>query len=286
MQKTNIEYLTHTWNPIAMLCDPVGEGCENCWHRAMAKRLAANSDIHIDLRRAYNGGSPILRQDQLEAPLRLRKPARIGVQFMGDLFHEKIDFAMIDEVGRIIGRCPQHKFVVLTKRPQRGLNYFKGIRHHIATNPPYEDLNIPNVEIGVSVSKPHDFWMLEYLLQIPAAVRFVSIEPMLGNIPNLKWYLKCCHCGGKGWRDDGTFAQVECPYCSEKRPQKIEWIIVGCESGARRRPCKLEWIKSVVKQCQEADVPCFVKQMEINGKVEHEMAKFPKSLQIRQFPNV
>jgi len=86
MNKTKIEYLTHTWNPIAMRCSPVSEGCSNCWHLALANRLAKNPMIPEDRQKAYAGGEPVLIEKELDAPLNRKKPAIIGVQFMGDLF--------------------------------------------------------------------------------------------------------------------------------------------------------------------------------------------------------
>ena len=92
MQKTGIEYLDMTWNPLAMRCTPILEACENCWHIRMAKRHAANPHFTEDERAAYAGHNIVLREKELEAPLRRRKPTRIGVQFMGDLFLEGVGF--------------------------------------------------------------------------------------------------------------------------------------------------------------------------------------------------
>lgn len=108
-----------------MRCSPVSAGCKNCWHLAMCKRHAANPRLPADVRAARNGGPPILLTDELDAPLRLRKPARIGVQFMGDLFHEDVPFEFIDKVFATMALCPQHTFQVLTKRPGRMVEYFR-----------------------------------------------------------------------------------------------------------------------------------------------------------------
>lgn len=112
MQKTKIEYLTHSWNPIAMRCTPVSEGCENCWHLAIVKRFKNKPII------------PELSEKELEAPLKSKKPSMIGVQFSGDLFHESVPFEWIDKVMAIITLCPQHIFQCLSKRPKRMLEYF------------------------------------------------------------------------------------------------------------------------------------------------------------------
>lgn len=106
MNRTKIEYLTHTWNPIAMRCTPVSDGCANCWHLSMAKRLAGNDGLNgltWPQREAYKGGSPYVLDRELDAPLALRKPARVGVQFMGDLFHDAVPDESVFDVLGVVG---------------------------------------------------------------------------------------------------------------------------------------------------------------------------------------
>lgn len=131
VNKTSISYLDYTWNPLAMLCTPVSDGCTNCWHRAMAKRLAANPKIPAEEREAYAGGAPVLRERELKAPLRLKKPAVIGVQFTGDLFHRDMNWTDIAYVFDIMMKAPRHTFVVLTKRAERMYNFVRAYTESI-----------------------------------------------------------------------------------------------------------------------------------------------------------
>lgn len=261
MQKTKIEYLTHTWNPIKMQCTPISEGCQNCWSLAINRRFKNKPE------------KPELDMKELEAPMRLRKPARIGVQFMGDLFHEDVPFRFIAEIFNRIRRCPQHIFQVLTKRPKRMLEFC-------------EDLNFvlyPNLWIGVTCENQRCADIkIPILLEIPAAVRFISIEPCLENIlisahylPQTKYLLS----GGRPIYGDKVAV-----YEDGKFVKGIDWVIIGCESGAKRRECKFGWVWSIVEQCKYANVPVFVKQIPIDGKVCKDINKFPKELQFREYP--
>lgn len=174
MQKTKISYLDYTYNPIKMRCTPISEGCRNCWAIAMMKRLAKNPSCYADQQRAYAGEPPMLDTKELEAPLHLRKPARIGVQFMGDLFHEKIDVEFLKDIFSVIRACDRHKFFLLTKRPQNiNKKYFEY----------FGNTSYSHVWLGVSVEdqKAADE-RIPILLQIPTAHRWVSVEPCLGSI--------------------------------------------------------------------------------------------------------
>ena len=286
MQKTKIEYLTHSWNPIAMRCTPVSEGCENCWHLAIVKRFKNKPII------------PELSEKELEAPLKSKKPSMIGVQFSGDLFHESVPFEWIDKVMAIITLCPQHTFQILTKHRKRMLEY---IKHFYEDYELYDDhlwdiytdssiytnkftsleddkndeewdieyekdkdkchpvIPLPNLHLGVTCENQRTAdERIPVLLQIPAAVRFLSLEPLLEDIR-----LNPINFHYKGF---------------------INWVIIGCESGPGRRPCKLEWVRNIVDQCKAAGVPVFVKQLDINGVVEHDINKFPEDLKIREYP--
>lgn len=190
MNKTGIQYLTHTWNPVAMRCSRVSPGCDNCWHLAMAKRHAANHGLPLEMRQARAGGPPVLLAGELEAPSRLRKPARIGVQFMGDLFHEDVPFDTISDVFNVMcdARTDQHTFQVLTKRPQRAQEWLDWLGE---TEPGDTPLSVTlevcghfgrNVWFGVTAENDKYLWRIEKLLKIPAAVRYVSYEPALGPV--------------------------------------------------------------------------------------------------------
>jgi len=239
MQKTKIEYLDYTCNPIAMRCSPVSAGCANCWHIAMCDRMKNNPKIPMELREIYAGDAPPkLIESRLEAPLKLKKPAIIGLQFMGDLWHEDIPHTLIDDIFDVMTAAKQHAFIVLTKRPQNMLEWYN--ETIILGGGDY----LPNLWLGVSVEdqKTADE-RIPILLQIPAAKHIVSYEPALGPV-NFNLCHKC---------------QIDPSQCEEHN--HIDWVIAGCESGPNRRPAKIEWFRDVKNQCVEAGIPYFLKQM-------------------------
>jgi len=226
MNRTDIEYLDFTLNPLAMLCDPISAGCQNCWHRRRAKMLAKNPMIPKEQQDAYAGRSaPLLIESRLEQPLKRKKPAIIGVQFMGDLFHERVAFCDIEEVFEVIAQSV-HTFLILTKRPNTMAHYCNTYTQR--------NIHLPdNLWPGVSVEDPDNLWRIDELLKIPAAVRFISVEPMLAPIEFDQF-----------WSVLGV---------------GIDWVIAGPETGPGARPCKPEWIENLYEQCQAAGVPFFDK---------------------------
>ena len=247
MNKTNIEYLDFTWNPIAMRCTPVSDGCKNCWAIKMCNRLSGNPKISDERRRAYAGRKkPVLLDYELQAPLKCKKPAVIGVQFMGDLFHEDVKNEFIDRVMDIIAQAKQHTFIILTKRPQEIERYDKWI--NIRLELPYWE-PFPNLWVGVTAENQQTAdERIPILLQIPAAVRFVSLEPLLGPVDLAG--------------DDGGHHFF--PFENEQGTitPGISWCVAGCESGPGRRLAKIEWFRDIKDQCVSAGVPFFLKQME------------------------
>jgi len=226
MNKTGIEYLTHTWNPIAMRCTPVSEGCKHCWHISMATRLASNPLIPPPKQNAYFGGQVYLDIDELQAPLKCRKPAFIGVQFMGDFFHEAITRDMREAVYRVIEKCPQHNFLLLTKRPENICSWW--IQSAV------------NVWIGVTVeNQAMADERIPALLNITAAMRFVSVEPMLGPV-DLSRYFGIVHADDMDGLDYGEFGPWR---------DGLNWIICGGETGPGARPMHPEWARSLRDQC-------------------------------------
>lgn len=254
MQRTKIHNLTHTWNPIAMLCAPVSRGCEHCWACRMAYRHARNPTLSPEMRAARDGGPPVLLEDELSAPLRLRKPAVIGVQFMGDLFHESIPFVWIDQVVGVAARCSQHVFVMLTKRPWRAVDWIT----HRATISRKITLP-PNVWFGVSVEDQDTAdERIRPLLGIPASVRWVSYEPALGGVR----LTTICFDDERGFADydalrgyifqDGRNDPVDLALA-------VDWVVAGAETGSGKRPMDLDWARGVRDQCRAAGVPFFFK---------------------------
>jgi protein gp37 len=230
-----------------MRCTPVSEGCKNCWHLALANRLEKNPMIPEDRQEAYAGGRPVLIERELRAPSKLKKPAIIGVEFMGDLFHEDVPFEYIKKVWDIASKCQQHIFLFLTKRPERMLEFTKWMAGA-------DDISIAHWPrscwLGITAENQQLYderW--EILVRIPATARFVSIEPMLSKI-DLKLYDYAVSCGSHS-----------------VRKYFLRWVICGAESGPKRRRTKIEWIRNLKDQCVNAHAPFFLKQMEINGKV-------------------
>ena len=254
MNRTNIEYLDFTWNPLAMRCTPVSEGCANCWHLALCNRLSANPKISMIKRNAYAGlVGPQLIQGELEAPLRRKKPAIIGVQFMGDLFHEDVTYEQQVEIFQVIAEASWHTILILTKRPKNMFDFIQSIED-------WEWYHFQHVWWGVTAENQQTAdERIPILLQIPAAKRFVSIEPMLGPVDlglhlGEERYVDCGGCKSTPVRGQ--------PYClRDHEAGGLDWVIAGCESGSKRRPTKIEWFRELKNQCVEAGVPFFLKQM-------------------------
>lgn len=289
MAKTKISWAERVWNPV-IGCSKVSVGCDNCYAENMAKRLyhieKEDGGYYKDLG-CYNGwnGKVITIPDRLNQPLHWRKPSRIFVCSMGDLFHENVRWDFIDAVIAMIILNRRHQFLILTKRPDRMLDYFKDVVYERLQEsygsitdscmpiPISDDWPIKNLWLGVSVEHPDYLWRIEELLKIPAAVRFVSFEPLLGDI-DLDKYL---------WFDPSTNGNYKKEW--GMLPAKdLHWVIVGGESGSKRRVCKTAWIWNIVDQCKDAGVPCFVKQIHINGKVSKNMDEWLLSLRVQEYP--
>lgn len=236
MNRTKIEYLDYTWNPVCMRCDRVSEGCANCWHLTRAAMLANNPVIKPEERAVYKGRKPfLLRREELDAPLRLKKPARIGVQFMGDLFHEAVDTHWIDDILEVIGACPQHTFLMLTKRPENiERKLYEVTEAHGCRELGGNDY-LPNLWLGVTVeNQMRAEKRIPILLSILAEKHFVSVEPMLGPVHLDKWLLK--------------------------EADLIDWVIAGPETGPEARPCFCYWMMDLLSECREAGIPFFDKR--------------------------
>ena len=252
--RSKIEWTDASWNPVRG-CSPMSAGCTNCYAARQAHRFSGPGKPYEDLTGLTKRG-PVwlgtikLMPEILDQPLRWRKPRRVFVCSMSDLFHEAVPNEYIDRVFAIMALCPQHTFQVLTKRPRRALahlsrRYLPGAiwdAHIMAGGFGGKcDWPLPNVWLGVSVEnqKTADE-RIPHLLQTPAAVRFVSAEPLLGPV---KFGDLLCGRSARGFQEQG-----------------INWCIVGGESGPGARCCEVSWIRSIVEQCREAKTPCFVKQ--------------------------
>lgn len=223
--KSKIEWTEMTWNPVTG-CSRVSEGCRHCYAERMAKRLKA-----MGSGRYVNGFKVTLHEDLVDLPRRLRSPRVIFVNSMSDLFHEKIPAEFIRRVFATMRECPQHTFQVLTKRSER--------LRELAPGLPWPQ----HVWIGVSVEDGRVLHRIGDLQAVPAPVRFLSCEPLIGPIHDL-------------------------PLAG------ISWVIVGGESGPGARPMREAWVESIQLQCQAAGVHFFFKQWggvrkDLNGRELH-----------------
>jgi protein gp37 len=278
--KTEISWTDATWNPVRG-CSRVSEGCRRCYaERLAARNLPGLSSPVTGLPYAavmadglaHWTGRVELIESALELPLRWRKPRKIFVNSMSDLFHESLSEKAIDRVFGVMARAREHTFQVLTKRPERMLAYLQRFRPDgegfvtrdggeyttsgFIGNPARWPL--PNVWLGVSVENQATAdARIPQLLLTPAAVRFVSAEPLLGPISVAPFLPRPMHLSEiPGWAlNDG---------CTEGKTRGLDWVIVGGESGPGARPCNVAWIRSIVRQCKAADVACFVKQFGAN----------------------
>jgi len=247
---TKIEWTEETWNPVTG-CTKVSPGCANCYAERMAKRLAG--------RNGYPADEPFrvtLHPDRMDQPLRWKKPRRVFVCSMGDLFHDDVPGEFLALAFDKMRRTPQHTYQVLTKR---AVDMWEWCRFDYAP---------ANVWLGVTAEdQRHADERIPLLLQTPAAVRFVSVEPMLEAL-DLWQYLGC----------------ATNPIGPAYGGQGIDWVIIGCESGPNRRPMDLDWAQSLVAQCRAAQVSVFVKQLSIAGRVSYDPAEWPEDLRVREYP--
>lgn len=250
MSKSKIEWTEETWNAL-IGCDKVSAGCKNCyaiktaWIRmhnpAMKEKYAGTVE------KTANGslnwtGKVSMHEESLLKPLKARKPTVYFVNSMSDLFHKDVPWNFIYKVFEVMLLTPQHTYQVLTKRAER-LHEINDINLHLQRNYPDATLPLKNVWIGVSVEDQKAAnERMPYLNLIPAAVKFLSCEPLLGPVDlhkALDHTLKY-HAGGL----------KNC----------ISWVIAGGESGPGARPMHPDWARSLRDQCAAADVPYFFKQ--------------------------
>ncbi len=210
-QASSIEWTEATWNPLTG-CTKISPGCKNCYALRMAKRLQAMGQP-----RYRNGFRLTLQPDALEAPLRWKRPRMVFVNSMSDLFHKSVPTEFIRRCFEVMNRASLHTFQVLTKRPERAVEL---IDHLAWPN---------NVWMGTSVENADYLWRVDQLRQAPSRVRFLSLEPLLGPLPQLKL--------------DG-----------------IGWVIVGGESGPGARAMDPKWVFEIRDACLRAQVPFFFKQ--------------------------
>lgn len=208
---SSIEWTDATWNPVTG-CTKISPGCKHCYAERMALRLQAMGNP------SYSHGFRVtVHENVLNYPLKWSKPQNIFVNSMSDLFHEDIPEVFILRIFNVMQRAYWHRFQILTKRSEKMLELDDQL--------PW----MPHIWLGVTVESNDYVHRIEHLRQTQAAVKFLSLEPLLGSLPDL---------------------QLE----------GIDWVIVGGESGPKARPIKEEWVTSIRDQCLEQDVPFFFKQ--------------------------
>ena len=258
---TKIEWTDATWNPITG-CSVTSPGCTNCYAMHLAGTRLAHHPSRAGLTHEVNGnhvwtGATRLNEQWLDQPLRWRKPRRIFVCAHGDLFHESVPDAWIDRVFAVMALAPQHTFQVLTKRAVRMREYLTHPRRLSVI-----DLPLPNVWLGVSVEdQARANERIPELLATPAAVRWLSMEPLLGPI-DLYGGDPDPRLGGVTAGDGISLSQwwrADDPSDAPPRPG-IDWVVVGGESGHDARPMHPDWARSLRDQCAAAAVPFFFKQ--------------------------
>lgn len=211
MKKSKIEWTEQTWNP-SVGCNKVSEGCKNCYAETMARRLKAMGTKGYE-----NGFKFSIIPERLKQPLIIKKPTKFFVNSMSDLFHEEMPFEYLDAIFDVIKKTPWHTYQILTKREKIMAEYFN------------KKVLPKNVWLGVTVESSDTKQRIDYLRNINATIRFISMEPLLDDVRNLDL-------------------------------ENIHWVIVGGESGIKARPMLSNWVVNIKDQCKQQEVAFFFKQ--------------------------
>lgn len=276
--KSKISWTDASWNPVVG-CSRVSSGCERCYAERVSHRLASNPVTKATYQglTVERGGRPVWSNvvravpERLDQPLRWKRPRRVFVNSMSDLFHEQVPDEFIDQVFAMMALCPHHQFQVLTKRPERMRDYITAKYRSMLVDQRMAELRrdqpaspwsggctlpLPNVWLGVSVEdqKTADE-RIPLLLETPAAVRWVSAEPLLGPLDLARletpegavapltgqWAIE-----GRGW--------------SSRSGERLSWVVAGGESGPNARPAHPQWFRDLRDQCAAAGVAFHFKQ--------------------------
>jgi protein gp37 len=215
MQRTKIEWAEVVWNPVTG-CSPISVGCEHCYAMRWAERLKA-----MGVKGYEKGFEVTYHPEKLEEPLKRKKPSVVFCVSMGDLFHKDVDDSWIVDILTVMRETPQHKYIVLTKRPKRATSFAEEISL------------VPNLWLGITAENNQLFWeRMKHLSQIPAH-RFISFEPLLGAVD---------------------------PMVIRYYADKIEGVIVGGETGPGAREMRKEWVDLIWEVCVEQGLKFFFKQ--------------------------
>lgn len=319
---TAIEWTDVTWNPIRG-CTRVSEGCRNCYAERTALRFSKGPYRGLVKSTSagprWTGNIRFVR-DMLRAPLSWREPRRVFVNSMSDLFHERVDEWVLDEIFAVMALAPRHTFQILTKRPRVMREYFRDMRYRLSrifrqaitlgkldANAVASRLDDPrpldNVWLGASIEdQPNADLRIPDLLCTPAAIRFVSYEPALGPVD----FTSVVYSGlvAVNTLTKPVTVGVPIPHEPDEQGRRgLDWVIVGGESGPGARPFDLAWARSTVAQCRAAGVPVFVKQLGSRPTTEQRTrpagespwvllrhpkggnpAEWPEDLRVREWP--
>jgi|SRR5690242_2408546 len=266
---TGIQWTDTTWNPTTG-CDRISPGCDHCYALTMAKRLKGMGQAKYqndgDPRTSGPGFGITGHPDVLNEPYKWRKPRRVFVNSMSDLFHARVSVQLVTDVWRVMQATPQHTYQILTKRAVRLPRVLAQVHETLGLTEP-----LPNVWLGTSIESAGYARRAEALCEAPAAVRFISAEPLLGPMPNLDLV-------------------------------DIDWLIIGGESGAGARPLQVAWVEDLLVNCFETATAPFVKQLGSvwardttwGGQSVHALGDtkggdpryWPEHLFIREYPHI
>lgn len=236
-ENSSIEWTDATWNPVTG-CTEISPGCDHCYAKTFAERWRGIPG------HPYEQGFDLkLWPERIKLPLSWKKPRRIFVNSMSDLFHKDVPDSFITDVLITMHLADWHTYQVLTKRPKRMARFFAN----------YPDQPPPHIWLGTSIERDDYCWRADYLREVPAAVRFISAEPLLSGLPSLNL-------------------------------EGIHWLIVGGESGHGARPMHPDWARSLRDQAQAAGVAYFMKQMGGTRDKGGSFDVIPSDLQIREMP--
>lgn len=312
---SKIEWCDATWSP-TLGCDKVSKGCDACYAIRTVTRSAANPNPKVADSAAgltHNSGNGLdwtgrvnLLPQRLNDPLRWRKPRRVFVDSQSDLFHKDVPDEFIARVWAVMAATPQHTYQILTKRHGRMRSLLSSPEFRVEVNSrhgwildpdgmdlvPDREWPLCNVWCGVSVEDQRTAELrIPALVDTCLAVRFLSLEPLLGPVDLAPWFDTplVCGCGG----EPGGPAAGCSSSCMQHEPPGLHWCIVGGESGPGARRCDPAWIRHIASQCREAGTPMFVKQLgSVWGRENGWGGKgglpeqWPEDLRVREFPAV